>query len=185
MEIITSYCHANPFKTLDAPDFKHPALMTLLSTGGVFFLMQHFPFISPLVFGLPSSLKSPEMIAVDNLFRTIEEQIDRILANPMSLDEVEHETIYHHLLSTENGRQPPSRQSLLDEASVLIAAGSDTVANTCAIGMFYVLSDPGIHTRLVKEIKEVWPDKDARVGVQILEKLPYLVTFLRPSFDTC
>jgi cytochrome P450 len=177
MEIITSYCHANPFKALDAPGFRHPALVALTSTGGVFFLMQHFPFLEPLVFGLPKSLKSPEMIAVEETFKKLEDQIDTILDNPSSLEHVEHETIYHHLLSTANGRVPPRRRSLVDEGLVLVAAGSDTVANTCCIGMFYVLSDPSIHSRLIQEIKDAWPDKDAVVGLQTLEKLQYLVRF--------
>ncbi|KAF9444561.1 cytochrome P450 [Macrolepiota fuliginosa MF-IS2] len=181
LEIITSYCHANPFKALDYLDFKHPALVTLLSTGSVFFLMQHFPFTAPLIFGLPQWLKSPEMIAVEQLFKTIEVQIDSILADPTSLDNVEHETVYHHLLNTENNREPPSRRSLLDEASVLIAAGSDTVANTCANGIFHVLGNPHIRTRLVKEIKDVWPDKHMRTAVQTLEKLPYLTAVIKES----
>ncbi|KAJ3574919.1 hypothetical protein NP233_g1441 [Leucocoprinus birnbaumii] len=181
MEIITSYCHANPFRALDAPDFKHPALVAILSTGGVFYLMQHFPFLTPLVFGLPEWLKTPEMIAVDDIFKKIAAQIDGLLANPSSLGEVEHETIYHHLLSTENGRQPPSRQSLIDEGSVLVAAGSDTVANACAIGTFYVLRNPKIKSRLVQELKEAWPEKETQIGIQTLEKLQYLTAVIKEA----
>jgi cytochrome P450 len=177
MEIITSYCHANPFKALDYADFSHPALMQLLGTGGIFFLIQHFPFLSPLVYGLPDMFKNAEMIAVEKIFKTIEHQISELLTDPSSLDQVEHETIYHHLLSTENGRQPPSRKSLLDEAAVLVVAGSDTVANTCSIGSFYVLRNSAIHARLAREIKEVWPEKETQVSVHTLEKLPYLVSF--------
>lgn len=175
MEIITSYCHANPFRALDAPNFDHPAVIAFLSTGGVFFLMQHFPFMAPLMFHLPDSLKSKEMAACELVFRKIAVQIDAILADPTLLEKAEHETIYHHLLSSENGRQPPSRRSLLDEGSVLVGAGSDTVANTCAYGIFCVLENPKIRTRLVEEIKEAWPEKDVTLGVQSLEKLPYLV----------
>ncbi|KXN82241.1 Trichodiene oxygenase [Leucoagaricus sp. SymC.cos] len=181
MEIITSYCHANPFRALDAPNFKHPALVSILSTGGVFFLIQHFPFLKPFVFGLPDWLKSPEMIAVERFFNEIAVQVDGILADPASLDHVEHETIYHHLLNTEDGQQPPSRQSLLDEGSVLVAAGSDTVANTCAIGIFHVLRLPDVHSKLVKEIMEAWPEREFHTGVQTLEKLPYLTAVIKES----
>ncbi len=120
------------------------------------------------------------MRACERFFKVLEEQIDGLLANPTTLDDVPHETIYHHLLSKENGRSPPSRQSLLDEASVLLAAGSETVANTCVNGIFQVLSNPEIRARLVKEIEEVWPDKDVKIGIQTLEKLPYLVRNILP-----
>ncbi|KAF5357171.1 hypothetical protein D9756_006863 [Leucocoprinus leucothites] len=181
MEIITAYCHANPFKALDTPDFKHPALVALVSTGGVFFLMQHFPFLAPLVFHLPDWLKSPEMIAVGTHFKKIAAQVDGLLADPSSLEQVEHKTIYHHLLNTENGRQVPRRRSLLDEGSVLVAAGSETVANACTIGAFHVLQTPEVKSKLVEELMRAWPEKEAHVGVQTLEKLPYLTGVIKES----
>jgi cytochrome P450 len=178
MEIITSYCHGNPWKTLDYPNFDHPALLAVQSIGGVFFTIQHFPFIRPLVFGLPDSMKSPDMIALDRLAQKTVTQIDDILADPSSMNKATHETIYHHLLSTESGRQPPSRESLINEARVLVFAGSETVADACDIGIFHVLKDHRIRRRLVEEIKGEWPDKSVLIGLQILEKLPYLVGFL-------
>lgn len=175
VEIITGYCHANPVKTLDAPDFKHPVLDAIMGTNGLFFWIQHFPFLAPFIFHLPDWFKNRAMWAAANLFKRIASQVDGLLADPSSLEHVEHETIYHHLLSTENGRSPPTRKSLLDEGSVLIAAGSDSVGNACSLGIFHVLRNPHIRKRLTKEIKEAWPEKDVALGVQALEKLPYLV----------
>lgn len=150
--------------------------MAIMDTNGLFFWIQHFPFLAPLIFHLPDFLKTPAMLAAAKLSRRIEKQVDGLLADPSSLEHVEHETIYHHLLNTENGREPPTRKSLLDEGGVLIAAGSDSVGNACSVGIFHVLSNPLIYKRLVKELKEAWPEKDAPMGVQVLEKLPYLVS---------
>lgn len=181
VEIITSYCHANAVRCLDHPDFKHPALMAIMDTNGLFFWIQHFPFLAPLIFHLPDFLKTPAMLAAAKLSRRIEKQVDGLLADPSSLEHVEHETIYHHLLNTENGREPPTRKSLLDEGGVLIAAGSDSVGNACSVGIFHVLSNPLIYKRLVKELKEAWPEKDAPMGVQVLEKLPYLTAVIKEA----
>lgn len=175
VEIITSYCHANTVRCLDDSEFKHPALMAIMDTNGLFFWIQHFPFLAPFIFNLPDFLKTPAMLAAAKLSRQIAKQVDGLLADPSSLEQVEHETIYHHLLDTEKGREPPTRKSLLDEGGVLIAAGSDSVGNACSVGIFHILSNPSIRERLVKELREAWPEKDAPMGVQALEKLPYLV----------
>ncbi|KAF5359444.1 hypothetical protein D9756_002939 [Leucocoprinus leucothites] len=181
VEIITQYCHANPVKCLDDPEFKHPTLMSIMDTEGLFFWIHHFPFLAPFIFHMPDFLKSPGMLAAANLSRRIANQVDGLLTDPSSLEYVEHETIYHHLLSTENGRAPPTRKSLLDEGGVLIAAGSDSVGNACSVGIFHVLSNPDIHERLVNEIKEAWPEKDTPMGVQALEKLPYLTAVIKEA----
>ncbi|KXN83789.1 Trichodiene oxygenase [Leucoagaricus sp. SymC.cos] len=181
VEIITSYCHADPVKALDHPSFDHPALSTIMDTNGLFFWIQHFPFLAPFIFNLPDFLKSPAMLAAAHLSRRIAKQVDGLLTDPSSLERVEHETIYHHLLNTENGREPPTRKSLLDEGGVLIAAGSDSVGNACSVGVYNVLTNPEIHKKLVKEIREAWPEMDTPMNVQALEKLPYLTAVIKES----
>jgi hypothetical protein len=54
-------------------------------------------------------------------------------------------------------------------------AGSDTVGNATTVGIFYVLNDKRIYALLVQELEEIWPDPNAKVGYELLEKLPYLV----------
>jgi len=107
-------------------------------------------------------------------------QIDELLRNPSLLENVEHETIYHHLLAPqdENQRLPPlSRAWLLDEGLYMRFAGSDTVGNVCTVGTYYILNDPRVQMMLVKELEEAWPDRDTAVGYEVLEKLPFLVCY--------
>lgn len=37
-----------------------------------------------------------------------------------------------------------------------------------------------VYARLVKELDKAWSDKESKVGLEILERLPYLV-----SLDAC
>lgn len=112
-------------------------------------------------------------------------QIDKLLRNPTSLESVQHETIYHHLLTPQpdNQRLPPiSRTWLLDEGLYMRFAGSDTVGTVCTVGTYYILSDPHVQTMLVQELEEAWPDRDAAVGYEALEKLPFLVCHINYTF---
>jgi cytochrome P450 len=107
------------------------------------------------------------------------DQIDDILVNPASLEDADHEIIYHHLLKPQPGKgcNPMfPRNTLLDEAITLRFAGSDTVGNTCTVGTFYVLRDQHVYTKLINELDVFWPDRDSTMSYETLEKLPYLVS---------
>ncbi|KXN81865.1 Trichodiene oxygenase [Leucoagaricus sp. SymC.cos] len=181
MDIATSYCFAYCLNALDYVNFNHPALIALLSTRGVYFFLQHFPFLAPLAYHLPNCFKSPELLAVGDFFKDIETQVDGFLANPSSLGRLENKSIFHYLINPGNGRKAPSRRSILDEASAMTATGSDAVANACSVGVFRVLSSPQIHARLLQELKDAWPEKRARVGLGTLERLPYLTAVIKES----
>lgn len=53
--------------------------------------------------------------------------------------------------------------------------GSDTTGNAVSFTTFHVLNDREIYNRLIKELDEMWPEKDMAVDHEVLEKLPYLV----------
>ncbi|KAJ3558437.1 hypothetical protein NP233_g11509 [Leucocoprinus birnbaumii] len=169
LEIVTSFCLGCPFNALDYAEFKHPALLALLSSAGVYFFLQHFPFLIPLAFHIPQWLQTPEMQAVQILFKDIEDRVDTFLASPSSLKDAGHETIFHHLINSKSDRGIPTKRSILDEASAMIATGIDAISNTCSVGIFHVLNNPAIRIRLIKELEEAWPEKSTRVGVETLE----------------
>ncbi|KAG6918531.1 hypothetical protein DXG01_013621 [Tephrocybe rancida] len=135
--------------------------------------------MAPLITKMPmwlARIVSPESYAYGRMIGDLAAQIDELLEDPSKLEHAEHEIIYHHLLTSQKGHGIPSRQSLIDEASVMIAAGSDTVGNTCSLGTFHVLTNVEVLSRLVEELRDVWPDKDATIEFERLEKLPYLVS---------
>jgi hypothetical protein len=181
MEVITTYCFARSYNVVTAPGFHHPTLNALVSTGRIFNFLQHFPFMRKLVFNMPSWLArilSPGSLAYEGFIGGLASQIDELLENPVMLEKSEHEIIYHRLLAPPPGKAGgiPSRQSLLDEASVMVSAGTDTVGNTCMIGTFYILGDETVRDKLMQELRSFWPDFDEPMSYERLEKLPYLVS---------
>jgi hypothetical protein len=106
-------------------------------------------------------------------------QIDAILRDPTELTLTPHPTIYHWLLSPEasKGRPLPSRRSLLDEAGILLGAGSDSTGITLMVAAHYVLQNPQVRQRLEAELREAWPALEEIPRYEVLEKLPYLVRF--------
>lgn len=190
MEVITTYCFARSYAALAAPGFRHPTLVALVSTSTLFFFVQHFPFAAALVHNMPPLLAralNPAAGAYATFIGDLRAQIAAVLADPATVEHAEHETIYHHLLAGGKGGgvgEVPSARSLLDEASILVAAGTETVGNTCSLGVFYVLRDAAVCARLVRELRDAWPDVDVPMGLEHLEKLPYLVR-RRALGDVC
>jgi cytochrome P450 len=138
-------------------------------------LYKIIPLLSPVLAMIDKSLK-----ASLDLRGKIGAQIDELLKNPETLERSEHETIYHHLIKRhpDKGRHEiPARNSLLSEGIGLVVAGSETVAGTATVGVFHVLWDNRIYSTLIEELEAAWPDKDVNIKFEILEKLPYLVSF--------
>lgn len=108
-------------------------------------------------------------------------QVDAILRDPSELALTPHPIIYHGLLSPEanKGRPLPSRQSLLDEAGILLGAGADSTGVTLMVAAHYVLQNPQIRQRLEAELREAWPVLEEIPRYEVLEKLPYLVRLPR------
>ena len=104
-------------------------------------------------------------------------QVDAVLRDPSELALTPHQIIYHALLSTQanKGRPLPSRQSLLDEAFILLGAGADSTGVTLMTTAYYILQNPSVRERLEAELREAWPVLDETPRYEVLEKLPYLV----------
>lgn len=147
----------------------------------MFWAFKYFPFIGTILRSAPEYFimrMSPASRGFVDLSKKLEIQIDELLADQFSLNSVDHETIYHHLLTPQSHKgynQVISRKGLLEEAHSLLHAGSETVGDTTVVGIFHVLNNRTVCAKLVKELEEAWPDKDSVMGFESLEKLPYLV----------
>lgn len=147
-------------------------------------VFKHFPFIKALLLNVPEVLASylkPSTTGILEQRKQMGAQIDEILEDPSSLDNIDHETIYHYFLTPQpdNQRLPPiTRSWLLDEGLYMRFAGSDTVGNVCTVGTYYLLSEKKVQATLLHELIEAWPDVDSSMSYETLEKLPYLVRCL-------
>ncbi|KAF9077833.1 cytochrome P450 [Rhodocollybia butyracea] len=181
-DIITSYCFAESSDILDSPGgLSHPILRGIRDTVKKIWFQRHFPFSVTFFLNVPQTLilwLLPEFDGYLKMKLGWERQIDSLIKNPEALSMAEHETVFHHLLEPKD-QERPSRSSLVDEAFVLVGAGSDTVGNACYIGTFYALKYPSINRKLKEELEEVWVDKDRPMSYTTLEKLPYLTAFIQ------
>lgn len=186
LDIITSYCFAQSWSTLTYPSFHHPILLGMDQALTVIWNLHAFPILHSLLLVMePLIIRlNPNMKAFLDVRSKMASQVDNILRNPGLLDKVEHEVVYHHLMTphpTKGQREVPSRTALWHESINLIFAGSDTVGVTTTVGTFHILNNKRVYATLVQELQEAWPDPDAKMDYETLEKLPYLTAVIKES----
>lgn len=190
-DTIADYCFAHSFDALHAPMFQHSLLINMQGMIEYFWILKHFPVILTLANLIPpwvAERASPLYREFDAVRAQIKTTMDGFIRTSETgaglgrIEDWERETVFHHLIQPRgeaDGKkvvETPSRKALLDEAVVLLQAGSDTVGHVCIIGTYHALRNREILGRLVHELSEAWPDKETNVGYNVLEKLPYLVS---------
>lgn len=86
-----------------------------------------------------------------------------------------NKSVFHHLITSDIPESEKSSSRLQAESLIFLLAGTLTSANTLAMIVFYVLSNPHTEQRLRQDLKEVmacFPEKTPLWTD--LEKIPYL-----------
>lgn len=147
---------------------------------------KHFPVIRDIITGMPAWLSkklSPATAGLVDMQQMFRAQVNDIVNDPETLSRAPHKTIYHELMnpSASKAVAVTNKTHLYEEAQSLMFGGSDTVGNASMLGIYHVLDYPEIARRLKTELFEAWPKLDEVPKFETLEKLPYLVSFFRPS----
>lgn len=85
------------------------------------------------------------------------------------------------MLTADDNWVVPSDQTLQDEAFAILGAAADTTGHAMNFASIEVVSDPAKYKRLSTELKETFPDPNAKLDYLTLEKLPYLVGAVDPK----
>ncbi|KAF9260619.1 cytochrome P450 [Marasmius fiardii PR-910] len=188
LDVITSYLFAQEINTLDYPDFQHPMLSTISKLLQNIWFSKYFPIPTPEQ--LPEFLVRhflPMALPVLDQQKRLSQQLEKLANEPPSTDKLGHRVIFDAFLDEKSDGRTSwviPRAQLLDEALGLQIAGSDTVANTCMIGTYHVLSNPKVLSTLRRELDEFWSsvlDDELCPKCEKLERLPYLTAVIKES----
>jgi len=148
-------------------------------------LAKHFRVFKLIIKNMPEWLTpilTASLRAGVGQIKDVEAIARKVLLNPNAADAT-NRTIFHSLMEnaensefvTKHGSVSLNQTWLADEGMFLRFAGADTVSSTCVVGCRYLLAEPVVLSKLVEELDSAWPDKNERLKVEVLEKLPYLV----------
>jgi cytochrome P450 len=91
-----------------------------------------------------------------------------------------HPTLFHELLnSTDIPASEKSVNRLVQEAQIVVSAGTETSAWCLSVITFHLLSNPAILQTLRKELEQTIPDPNKPIPVEKIEQLPYLTAVIQ------
>ncbi|THH05653.1 hypothetical protein EW145_g4639 [Phellinidium pouzarii] len=111
-------------------------------------VIQHLPWLSPLLFIIPGAMKNVYR------FRTFcRERVQKRKAHgSLSKD------LFYHLIDEDHiEKTPPSTEVVISDGGLAIVAGSDTTATVLSGIFFFLLTNPSVHARLQQEIDAAFP----------------------------
>ncbi|KAI0084581.1 cytochrome P450 [Irpex rosettiformis] len=181
---ITSFCFGTSMHATSEPGFDALILQAMHASLSIMQPLKHFILLKKAVRAIPENIASvldPTLKGLAKLLTMLRDQVEEILAHPEVLESAPHPTIFHELVSGENGRQIPPKLELEDEAFLMVFAGTDTSSSTLAVATVYILQNPQVHARLKEELLKVWPNLQDIPRYEDLESLPYLKAVLKES----
>lgn len=120
----------------------------------------------------------PPMVALLDVKAKLRQQAEETLLEVQTGDacKKDRNTIFQALTSAEIPAHEKTPDRLMDEAALLLGAGTETTARAIALAMFHVTNDKEIGAKLREELKSVMEKPLSKASWTDLEKLPYLVS---------
>ncbi|PGG96980.1 hypothetical protein AJ79_09387 [Helicocarpus griseus UAMH5409] len=181
VDVITDYAFDDCYDFLSQGDFGRPFFNMIRGTGTAIWFFQQFPFVQPIALAAPFwlvKIMSAPIARVMTLNRSCSNHISKVKKAVDAGEEMQpsRRTIFHQLLKPGfiKGYTVPTVEQLTDEAIGLVAAASDTTGNAMTIATYNTVINPEIYKRVNAELKEAFPDANAKLDLTTLEKLPYL-----------
>ncbi|KAH6706484.1 cytochrome P450 [Leptodontidium sp. MPI-SDFR-AT-0119] len=184
-DIISDYCFGESYNNLDKDDFNEPFFSAFHEAGKGYHFACWNPWLVPTVTALPQwivSLFMPQLDVFLNLVKEIIKRIDIVKAETKNeaLTDSVGSTVFHGLLRNPNlSAADKTDERLIDEARVLLGAGTDTTANTLAAITYHLLANPAILKKLRNELIAAIPDLNDTPPLAQIETLPYLTAVIQ------
>ncbi|TKA77152.1 hypothetical protein B0A49_03639 [Cryomyces minteri] len=189
-DVISDFAFDKSFNLLDSPDLgaAYLALIRQLNVGP--WVLQQLPFLIPLVTRvLPwlAPLLSKSLGSVYKIKQQCADQIEDVRAH-LATQKGFHDrpTIFSQLIdppNTTEDRVCSTDDELRDEALSVLAAASDTTGNAMTVAAYHVIGNRQVYDKLTAELRQAFPDAEAKLDFLKLEKLPYLTGVVKESLS--
>ncbi|KAF1999717.1 cytochrome P450 [Amniculicola lignicola CBS 123094] len=138
--------------------------------------LRHMPWLGAILMRLPdpiAGLISEPISFLGKFLKDMKAQVEATLAQKGEKS-TEHRTIFEEL---RDSKLPPEERTvarLVDEAAIVVGAGSHTTAHTLAMMTYHLLNTPASLEKLLADLDSAMPDPNICLSWQELEQLPYL-----------
>jgi Cytochrome P450 len=190
IDVVAQYSFGKSYRRLEKEDFDPVYAQSMHEGTAAFHFNKQFFWPFKAFISLPGWIVTkivPGLYTYIELIHDCERQIRSIIAaskdgHPEKQvgDGPTTVTIFHELLRQEN---VPARERsmgrLVQEAQIVVSAGTETVSWCLSVITFHLLSQPALLRKLRRELEDAIPDPQTTVPVEKLEQLPYLTACIQ------
>jgi len=180
-DIILKRFYGQHYDYVNQPNFEFPIRDGFSGVSLIFHLARFAPRLVPALRNLPIPLINCILPKVANfliLEKDIKEKMAANLATEKKKDSEKKSIILESLANERIPEKERTMKRLVDEGLVITIAGTETSARALSVGIFYLLRDKSLLTKLREEIAAAVPrDQPPDTWtLQQLERLPFLVS---------
>lgn len=183
-DIVTGYCFPEPYGLLEKPDFGADFYTLFASTLANVHILKHFPWLLPLMLGLPERVTALLLPGLAETFRWQRKWVKQIEEIKSGTDDGKARgkpSIFRTLLDSDLPAYDKSIPRLMEDAQTLLGGGSVTTSMALALATYYILSDEHVLKTLTDELTTAIPDPAHPLPLVELERLNYLTA---TTFET-
>ncbi|KAK3070560.1 hypothetical protein LTR53_010241 [Teratosphaeriaceae sp. CCFEE 6253] len=188
IDIITEYSFARSYGFLERPGYAPEWPGMLRGAAESSMLFRYLPFLLKLLMSSPEWLINvidAKLLQLFHIKTGLEAQVRTVMASRTDEhpDKSKDKTIFHALL--ENDALPAAEKTLprlVEEAQIIVTAGSTTTVHYLKCTIYFVLANSTILRRLKAELREAIPDPANLPPSHVLERLPYLAAVVKEGF---
>ncbi|KAF2808737.1 oxoglutarate/iron-dependent oxygenase [Mytilinidion resinicola] len=162
---------------LDGVNFKPNLQNALDGLSNSLQLMKQLPWLHVLMRMVPHSLfirLNPDMADYFAHENRVRQRRDEVITRIKNEKLSEHHTIFDELLRGTLPEEEKRPERVFQEGLVAVSAASETTAWTLTVGLFHVLNQPEVLSKLRAELESNIPDASELPPLSVLEQLPYL-----------
>jgi cytochrome P450 len=178
-DTIMDYCFQADLNALASERFQNRTVEAFIAGFDLALVATYFPnlfgALNALIFSLPESVRASYFAPVYGfqvMQRLAMERVDHLMQNPESEQGAKKlPTMFDAMLAPDRskGQVTPSKHDMIADGCLMIAAGTDTTANTLGIVLWHVTQNAEIEKKLVEELKKGIEGRDQVVGSEKLE----------------
>ncbi|KAI0387424.1 cytochrome P450 [Hypomontagnella monticulosa] len=183
-DVISEYCFGESWGFLAQeswlPNFRKPMFAIL----NAIHVLRFFPFlnsISELGLWFPNFVSEDAKLLAQTMHVDVPNMVKKAQANLDAGIPTERPTIFNEILTAKIPLEEKSLGRLVREATLLLMAGTETVAWTLTVATVYLLSYPDMLSKLTEELRAAVDDPQNLPSWSALEKLPYLSGVIQES----
>jgi cytochrome P450 len=163
-DVVMDYCFHSSLNALTSPGFKNHTVETFVQGFDMALVATFFPFLfsvlNSFIFSLPEKTRAKYFATVygfetmQNVARVrVEDALRR--ADADQSEEKEAKAMFDAMANPDKskGQIRPTKEEMVADGCLMIAAGTDTTGNTLGTILWHVTQNPGIEKKLLEELK--------------------------------